>query len=120
METDYIVDWLMIHGYLLSNIPGQHIYISYTSQETPLVLNLIFINGPATQCAIPSDWTIKPEFAFDSDYSAIQWTLFNNMTPISNCCKNRYNMKNTDKNIWSSLCGNSRTLPRTSEYTNGH
>jgi len=23
------------------------------------------------------------------------------MTPISNCCRNRYNMKNTNKNTWS-------------------
>ena len=31
METDYMIDWLTIHGYLLSNIPGQHIYIPHTS-----------------------------------------------------------------------------------------
>ena len=100
METDYMVDWLMIHGYLLSNIPGQHTYIPHTFRKTPSVLDLIFVNSPATQCTIPSDWTIKLEFAFDSDHPAIQWTLFNNMTPISNCYRNRYNMKNTDKNIW--------------------
>jgi len=101
METDYMVDWLTIHGYLLSNTPGQHTYIPHTSRGTPSVLDLIFANGPATQCAIPSDWTIKPEFAFDSDHLAIQWTLINNVTPISNCCGNRYNMKDTDKNTWS-------------------
>jgi len=49
---------------------------------------------------IPSDWTIKPEFVFDSDHLAIQWTLFNNVIPISNYCGNRYNMKDTDKNAW--------------------
>jgi len=48
METDYIVDWLMIHGYLLSNTPGRHTFISHTSRGTPSVLNLIFANGPAT------------------------------------------------------------------------
>ena len=52
---------------------------------------------------IPSDWTIKPEFAFDSNHLAIQWTLFNNVTPISNCCRNRYNMKDTNKNAWSTV-----------------
>ena len=48
METDYMVDWLMIHGYLLSNTSGQHTFISHTSWGTPSVLNLIFANGPAT------------------------------------------------------------------------
>ena len=66
-----MVDWLMIHGYLLSNTPGQHTYIPHTSRETPSVLDLTFANGPATQCAIPSNWTIKLEFAFDSNYLAI-------------------------------------------------
>ena len=101
METDCMVDWLTIHGYLLSNIPGQHTYIPYTSWGTLSVLDLIFANGLATQCTIPSDWTIKPEFVFDSDYLAIQWTLFNNVTPISNYCRNRYNIKDIDKNTWS-------------------
>ena len=66
-----MVDWLTIYGYLLANILGQHTYISYTSQRIPLVLNLTFAHGLATQCAIPSDWTIKPEFAFEFDYLAI-------------------------------------------------
>jgi len=101
METDCMVDWLMIHSYLLPNTSSQHTYIFYTSQETSSVLNLIFTNGPATQHAIPSDWTIKPEFAFDSDHLAIQWSLFNNVTSISNCCGNRYNIKDTNKNVWS-------------------
>jgi len=96
-----MVDWLTIHGYLLSNTTGQHTYIPYTSQGTPSVLDLTFANGPATQHAIPSDWTIKPEFAFDSNHLAIQWSLFNNVTSISNCCGNRYNMKDTNKNAWS-------------------
>jgi len=101
METDYMVNWLIIHSYLLSNTPSQHTYILHTSQGTSSVLNLTFANGPGTQCAIPSDWTIKPEFVFDFNHLAIQWTLFNNMTPISNCCGNRYNMKDTNKNAWS-------------------
>ena len=96
-----MVNWLTIHSYLLSNTPSQHTYISHTSRGTPSVLDLTFANSPATQHAILSDWTIKPEFAFDSNHLAIQWSLFNNMTPISNCCGNRYNMKNTNKNIWS-------------------
>ena len=101
-ETDCMVEWLMIHGYLLSNSPGQHTYILHTSREIPSVFNLTFANSSATQHAIPSNWSIKPEFAFDSDYLAIQWSLFNNVTPISNCCGNRYNMKDTDKNVWFS------------------
>ena len=101
METDCMVDWLMIHGYLLSNIPGQHTYIPHTSWGTALVLDLTFVNGLATQHTIPSNWTIKLEFVFDSDHLAIQWILFNNVTPISNCCGNRYNIKDTDKNAWS-------------------
>ena len=100
-KTDCMVDWLTIHSYLLSNTPSQHTYILHTSRRTPSVLNLTFANGLVTQCTIPSNWTIKPEFAFDSDYLAIQWSLFNNMTPISNCCGNKYNMKDTDKNAWS-------------------
>ena len=100
-ETDCMVDWLMIHGYLLSNTSSQHTYIPHTSWGTLSVLDLTFTNGPATQHAIPSDWTIKPEFAFDSDHLAIQWSLFNNMTPISNCCGNRYNIKDTNQNAWS-------------------
>ena len=66
-----MVDWLMIHGYLLSNTRGQHTYIPHTSRETPSVLDLTFANGLATQRAIPSNWTIKLEFAFDSNYLAI-------------------------------------------------
>ena len=100
-EIDCMVDWLTIHGYLLSNTPSQHTYILHTSQGTSSVLNLTFANGLATQHAIPSNWTIKPEFAFDSNYLAIQWSLFNNVIPISNYCGNRYNMKDTDKNAWS-------------------
>ena len=30
-ETDCMVDWLMIHGYLLSNTSSQHTYIPHTS-----------------------------------------------------------------------------------------
>jgi len=47
-ETDYMVDWLTIHGYLLSNTPGQHTYIPHTSRGTPSVLDLTFANGLAT------------------------------------------------------------------------
>ena len=71
MKTNCIVDWLTIHGYLLLNTPSQHIHIPYTSQETLLVLDLTFVNGLATQCIILSNWTIKLEFAFDSDHLAI-------------------------------------------------
>ena len=71
METDHMVDWLTIYGYLLANISGQHTYISYTSWRILLVFNLIFANSLATQCIIPSDWTIKPEFAFGFNYLAI-------------------------------------------------
>jgi len=49
METDCMVDWLMIHGYLLSNISGQHTYISHTSQKTPSVLDLTFPSYSNTQ-----------------------------------------------------------------------
>ena len=49
----------------LDNIP-------HISQKTLSVLNLTFTNGPATQHTILSDWTIKPEFVFDSDHLAIQ------------------------------------------------
>jgi len=71
MEIDCMVDWLIIYGYLLSNISSQHTYISHTSWETPSVLNLTFANGLATQHVIPPNWTIKLEFIFDSDYLAI-------------------------------------------------
>ena len=48
METDHMVDWPTIYDYLLANTSGQHIYIPYTSQETPTVLDLTFANGLAT------------------------------------------------------------------------
>jgi len=48
METDHMVDWLTIYNYLLANTSSQHTYIPYISQETPTVLDLTFVNGPAT------------------------------------------------------------------------
>jgi len=71
METNHIVDWLIIHGYLLKNTSSQHTYIFYTSQRIFSVLDLIFAKGLATQYTILSDWTIKPKFAFNSDHLAI-------------------------------------------------
>ena len=96
-----MVDQLTIYGYLLTNTLSQHTYISYTLQKILLALDFTFVNGPATQYTIPSNQLIKLEFVFNFDYLTIQQTLFNNVISISNCCENRYNIKNTNKNIQS-------------------
>jgi len=64
------------------------------------VLDLTFANGLATQNACLSDWAVNQDIAYGSDHYTIQWTLFNNIEPCDNICRQRFNIKDTDCKKW--------------------
>ncbi|PPQ76465.1 hypothetical protein CVT25_000729, partial [Psilocybe cyanescens] len=99
--TESIVDWLSEKGFLLLNEKGQTTHPARHSDERDSVIDLSFINGPASVNDTFKDWCIDPTLSHDSDHFGIKFTIDHGRKIIDNPCGLKYNIKNTNRDEWT-------------------
>jgi len=97
-----IVDWLLDQGFSLMNEKGAITHPARHSNERPSVIDLSFVNGPATMADTFQDWAINTNIAGCSDHYGIHFTIDQGRKEINNAFGIKYSLKNIKPEDWTS------------------
>jgi endonuclease/exonuclease/phosphatase family metal-dependent hydrolase len=88
-------DWLDDNNLTLINTPGIPTWQSKSRQQSKI--DLTFINTPASNKQIITNWQVNHEISFASDHFPITWTIDQGQRHTNEPSNNpRYNLKETE------------------------
>ncbi|KAJ7288036.1 hypothetical protein C8J57DRAFT_1047862 [Mycena rebaudengoi] len=99
-RTRRFVEWLTEAGYALMNKKGEVTHTPHSSEGSPSVIDLTFVNGAAVNDDTIKEWTIDESMSYGSDHSGIRWTTEHEKTEIENITGQQYSLKDVEPKDW--------------------